>query len=223
MKKKILLVAALGLIVSGLASCDKLDIVGDKSVTSFEAVLQAEGNSVTEDTTFGGWSLVAPDNTTRLLWSKDYSKTKNDVQIETDAKPFLDAGLDTSKLPEGMYSGDKLIFGVDLGDKAFADNGEDTPASSYQQFVKQYRDNLKYHAALDHFGIDISGGNVFEWAKDMKKNDKDIVFALNPQIFIDAGVDTGKIDGWIFAKVTTMDSRGKKIQVDKLLKPFNLE
>ena len=47
----------------------------------------------------------------------------------------------------------------------------------------------------------------------MDKNDKDIVFVLNPQPFIKAGVDPNKIDGWIYAKV------GEDY---KLLKPFDL-
>ena len=64
---------------------------------------------------------------------------------------------------------------------------------------------------------------MFEWAKDMASNDKDIVFVLNPEPFIAAGVDPSKIDGWIFAKVETKDESGKTVFVDKLLKAFNLK
>jgi len=70
--------------------------------------------------------------------------------------------------------------------------------------------------------VDLANGNMFEWAKDMSKNDKDIVFVLNPQVFIDAGVDPAKVEGWVFAKVEKEDENGKKIQVDKFLKPFDL-
>ncbi len=223
MKKKLLMVAILGLAVTGLTACGGLDVIGDRSVTSLEAVLNAEGDLVTEAADFDGWALEAPDKTTRLIISSDYSKTSEDIILETDAAPFLDAGLDTSKLPEGMYTGDKIVVGINLGDDILTYEGEDTPIKIYQQMVKLYRGNLKYHATLDHFGIDLSGGNMFEWAKDMTKNDKDIVFVLNPEVFLNAGVDTDKLEGWAFAKVTTMDSKGKKIQVDKLLKPFDLD
>jgi poly-D-alanine transfer protein DltD len=64
---------------------------------------------------------------------------------------------------------------------------------------------------------------MFEMAKDMSKNDKDIVFVLNPQAFIDAGVDPAKVEGWIFAKIKVEDAKGKMVEVDKLLKPFNLQ
>jgi hypothetical protein len=63
---------------------------------------------------------------------------------------------------------------------------------------------------------------MFEWAKDMGTNDKDMVFVLNPEPFIAAGVDPGKIAGWAFAKVTVDDENGKPIEVDKILKPFDL-
>ncbi|MDR3325447.1 MAG: hypothetical protein LBS82_05645, partial [Spirochaetaceae bacterium] len=68
----------------------------------------------------------------------------------------------------------------------------------------------------------VGGGNLFEWAKDMSVNDKDIVFVLNPEPFIAAGTDPNAIDGWAFAPVTVDDENGKPVVVDKLLKPFNL-
>lgn len=222
MKKTILLTIILGFILAGLTGCDKLDVIGDRSITSFDAVLNTEGNLITGNSDFGGWSLEAPDKTTRLLWSKDFSKTTVDVLLETDAQPFLDAGLKPDQLPEGMYEGNKIIVGADYGKDIMTDTGKITPLMSYRQIVDSYRDRLKYHATLDHFGLDLSNGNMFEWAKKMDTNDKDIVFVLNPQPFIDAGVDVNNIKGWVFAKVPTMDSRGKKIQVDKLLKPFDL-
>lgn len=57
----------------------------------------------------------------------------------------------------------------------------------------------------------------------MDKNDKDMVFALNPEVFIQAGVDPQKVEGWVFAKVETMDMNGKDKEVDKFLKPFDLK
>jgi len=68
----------------------------------------------------------------------------------------------------------------------------------------------------------LGDGNMFEWAKNLSANDKDIVFVLAPEPFIAAGTDPAKIDGWAFAKVTVDDANGKPVQVDKILKPFNL-
>lgn len=225
MIKKLLLTGLAITSIIGLTACNnKLDVVGTQSVKSFDAVVSQLGDKVTVDDTFGGWSLQSPDGGARFLWSKDYSKTaSNDVMLEINAQPFIDAGLDTSKLPEGMLVGGKIVLGTELGDDALTYKDEATPTTSYEQIVNLYRDNIKYHAALDHYGVDLMSGNMFEWAKDMSTNDKDIVFVLNPEVFIEAGVDPANVEGWVFAKVETMDENNKKIEVDKFLKPFDLD
>lgn len=223
MKKKILLALLTSFALFGLTACGKLDVIGDQSEKSFDAVLTAMKAKVTADDSFGGWSITSPDNEARFLWSKDFSKTTTDAYLEVDVQPFIDAGLDVSKLPEGMVVDNKIIVGTELGDENITYVGEASPLDSYKKLVKHYRDNISYHAALDHYGVKLGNGNMFEWAKDMKTNDKDIVFVLNPQPFIDAGVDPAALESWIFAKVETMDDNGKKIQVDKFLKPFDLE
>ncbi len=224
MKKKLFLLSICMLALPGLTACDKLDVIGNQSEKSFQAVLEALPDRVSEDTDFGGWSLTALDNGARFVWSEDFSKTTEyDVKLEVDVLPFIEAGLDTSKLPAGMLVDDKLVLGTDLGDENITYVGSASALDAYKKLVKHYRYHITYHATLDHFGVDLGGGNMFEWAKDMKANDKDIVFALNPQPFIDAGVNPDKVEGWLFAKVETMDENGKKIEVDKFLKPFDIE
>lgn len=223
MKKKIVvIIMSLSLIL--LAACGDTDVVGNQSIKSFDAVLKAIPDNIAADEMNGGWALTSPDGTERFIWSKDFSAgTPHDVMLEFDAKPFIDAGLDSSKLPAGMIADDKIMVGTDLGDEKLTYNGEATPLESYKKIVELKRDHIKYHTDLDHYGVDLGNGNVFEWAKDMGTNDKDIVFVLNPETFIKAGVDPKKVEGWIFAKVKVMDENGKKIQVDKFLKPFNLQ
>lgn len=221
--KRIMIFILFLVTIFSLSACGKLDVIKDYSANSFDKILGLSGNNIKADETAVGWSLEAPDKTARFLWSKDYSKINYDVSIITDAKPFLDAGLDGSKLPEGMLVNDKIVIGVNLGEDTLTYDKDATPLESYKQLINHYRSHLKYHGKLDHFGIDLGNGNTFEWAKNTAKNDKDIVFVLNPQVFIDAGVDPNKVQGWLFAKVETMNSNGKKILVDKLLKPFNLD
>lgn len=224
MMKKIILAAFSAIALVGLTACNKLDVIGEQSIKSFDAVLNEVGDNVNEDTSFGGWSLEAPDGAVRFVWSKDFSKTTTyDAYLELDTQPFIDAGLDASKLPDGMLVGDKLILGTDFGSDALSYNGEITPLASYKKIVELYRNNITYHMALDHFGVDLKNGNMLEWAKDMTTNDKDIVFVLNPEVFINAGVDPNNVEGWVFAKVPTMDEKGNDIEVDKLLKPFDFE
>lgn len=219
-------IALAALILAGLftlASCTSLDVVGADSVKSFEKMLEATAGQVSKDEMNGGWSLVAPDSSARFIWSWDYSKSPvHDVMLEMDATPFVNAGLDISKLPAGMAYDNMLMVGTKLGTQVITYSGEVTPLASFKKIVELRRDAIKYHAAMDHYGVDLGNGNVFEWAKDMSTNDKDIVFVLDPKVFIDAGVDPAKVEGWVFAKVSTMDANSKPIEVDKFLKPFDI-
>lgn len=223
MKKKSILIPVLLVATVIFAGCtSQLDVVADKSISSFESVINEL--PIEADSEDSSWILTAPDNSAKFLWSKDFSSTTDyDVKLELDSQPFINAGLDISKLPEGAIYGDKIILGTDLSDEKLTYNGEATPLDSYKKIVEKSRDSIGYHVALDHYGIDLENGNMFEWAKDISANDKDIVFVLNPQMFIDAGVNPQEVEGWVFAKVETMDKDGKKIEVDKFLKPFDLK
>jgi hypothetical protein len=226
MKITIKLTALFALFAITAVSCSKLDVVGNDSVRAFNEILKSVPQLVSEDKSNGGWSLSAPDNSTRFFWSRNFAESPLfDVMLEFDAVPFLAAGLAPSKLPENFYfdsESQSLIVGTKLGTEQLQYNGEATPLASYQQIVKLKRGSIGYHGQLDHYGISLENGNMFEWAKNINANDKDIVFVLNPDPFIAAGADPAKIDGWAFAKVTVDDENGKPVQVDKLLKPFNL-
>jgi hypothetical protein len=208
-----------------LASCGKLDVVGTGSVKSFDQVLKQLPQAVTRDEANGGWSLAAPDNSARFIWSKNYAESpRYDVLLELDASPFIAAGLVPERLSGNCaFSGDKLLVGAKLGTEQLKYQGAAAPLASYEQLVKRKRGVLGYHMAMDHYGVNLGGGALFEWARDMDSNDKDIVFVLNPEPFIAAGVNPNAVAGWIFTKVTVDDENGKPLAVDKLLKPFDLK
>ena len=222
--KQITKIVFFTLIALAAASCGKLDVVGTDSAKSFDKVLKQIPQSVTADEMNGGWSLAAPDNSARFIWSKNYAESPlHDVMLEFSAAPFIDAGLNPEKLPDNFafYEG-KLMVGTKLGQEVLKYPGAATPLASYEQIVKLKRNAIGYHGALDHYGVNLGDGNLFEWAKNINTNDKDIVFVLNPEPFIAAGADPARVAGWAFAKVTVDDENGKPVQVDKLLKPFNL-
>ncbi|HYE69572.1 MAG TPA: hypothetical protein VEA58_13225 [Anaerovoracaceae bacterium] len=224
MKKRILMITLSLLLILSLAACADTDVVGSESVTSFDKVLGAMENNVAEDEMNGGWALTSPDGSERFIWSKDYSAgTPHDLMLEFDAQPFIDAGLDVTKLPAGILIEDKIMVGSNLGDEELTYDGDPTPIASYEKIVELYRERVKYHTDLDHYGVNVGDGNMFEWAKDMGTNDKDIVFVVDPKMFTDAGVDPTKVEGWIFAKVKVDDEDGKPIEVDKFLKPFEIQ
>jgi len=107
--------------------------------------------------------------------------------LEIDAAPFIAAGLDPAQLPDNFIFSDGLLtVGSKWGNEQLNHNGEATPLAAYQQIVKLKRDSIGYHGALDHYGINLGGGNLFEWAKTLSANDKDIVFVLDPAPFLAA-------------------------------------
>jgi len=208
-----------------------LDVVGKQSITSFETILNTIPDNVKEDEINGGWSLSAPDGSVRFIWAKDYSQSPlHDVMLELDAAPFVSAGLDTDKLPDNYSAYDgMLMVGTKLGTEKTVNEGEATPLAAYEQIVNKHRSFINYHMDMDHYGVKLGGDNMFEWAKNMETNtvknqnqDKDIVFALNPEPLIAAGVDPDKVEGWVYAPVSVMEG-AKTLEVYKFLKPFNLK
>jgi hypothetical protein len=216
----------LSIVLMLAVSCGKLDTVGNYSIRSFAELLNNAPHLVSEDIANSGWSFASPDASARFIWSGNFAASSLfDVMIEMDALPFIAAGLDVAKLPVNFFFNSEnnlLAVGTKLGDEQLQYDGEATPLASYQQIVRLRRDAIGYHGAMDHYGINLGDGNLFEWAKNLNTNDKDIVFVLNPEPFIRAGVDPDKIEGWAFAKVPVEDEKGKMIEVDKILKPFDL-
>jgi hypothetical protein len=231
MKKIMMVLAVSAVLAAGSAEAASFgtDVVGQSAVTSFKAMIEALEFPPAFDEAESVWVLTAPDGEASFWWRRDANnKRMFDAYLCFDAEPFVNAGLDLDKLPmemKGMLNqGDrgKLMLGTKLSKEPLVYEGDATPLSSFEQIVKLDRDAVGYHAALDHYGVTVSEGSLLEWAKDMGKNDKDLVFVLNPQIFIDAGVDPAKVEGWAFGKVQVEDARGRKFDADKFLKPFDL-
>lgn len=222
MKKFVIVSGVSALVLAALSACTQTDVIAQYGISSFNEVVAL--SDVTPDSELNAWSLEASDGSSRFLFSSNFKTTApHDVMLETDAQPFIDAGLDVTKLPVGMFIDGMIMVGQTLGEQEFSTTAQATPEASFKELVKLSRDTLGYHEALAHYGIDLGDGNKFEWAKDLAANDKDIVFVLDPKVFSDAGVDVANVSGWIFAKVEVMDASGNKVEVEKLLKPFNFK
>ena len=235
-KKLITAVAAVVVIVGAIVFISletaggTFDVIANKSVQSFGKVLAAMPDKVSQGSEEGSWVLTAPDDSTRFhLGSGSDENARYDVMLQTDLSPFILAGLDTSKLPDHYdVSDDLLTVGVKL-EKKLAGSADESALSVYKRLVDNDRSMVNYHTEMDHFGVKLGDGNMFEWAKNLEMNasmgenqDKDIVFVLNPEPLIEAGVDPEKVEGWMYLSVPVMEN-GKKMEVYKLLKPFNIQ
>lgn len=216
MKKSISLAMTLVLAISILSGCSAADVVLKYSPGSFDNILKAFPNIVTDTTKTDHYYNLTVDGATTLKVSHDYDLTgTNDIEIVTPLKPFVDAGLDVSKLTEGyLIDGDNFILTADYGK---GKGMQETITDSLFQSVKYDRKMLTYHQLLDHYGIKLLKGK-FEYAKDYTNNDKDIVFVIAAKPLADIGVDVQNIEGWVFK--TMKDTDGSDIDV--LLKPYDL-
>ena len=221
MKKLMILAVVLIAILAGCTAkpVEEIPVVEtpietlDPSIVSFVALSEAIEWKV-EGTNF---ITFAPDQSVSLSIAQSFA-SENDVVMSVDAAPFVTAGLDVSKLPEGLYVDGRLNYVTSIeGTTTYTNVTE-----AFTDILSIQADLVGYHAALDHFGLSLQDGNIFEWAADVDTNDKDIVFILNPQTLLDAGADVESVDGWIFAEVEIMKGDGSMEMVPKLLKPFDL-
>ncbi|GHV42711.1 hypothetical protein FACS189490_12270 [Clostridia bacterium] len=208
MKRMVAAVVSIAL----LAGCSALDVVQKDAVRAFGDILEAyaaNGDS-------GNYRLVSPDGDASFIWSPQ------DVALSFSVEPFIKAGLDFSKLDTTIYNGDESAFFIHTGSfNMLNQNVKETAIEQFAEALKYKRDSLGYHDALGHYNLGL-GAAMFEWAKDMSTNDKDIVFVLNPEPLIAAGVDPEEVEGWTYAQVS-VEENGKSTQVWKLLKPFDLK
>ncbi len=231
MKTKVSLLSALSVLslaaTVSLGGCAGTDIVAKVANSSFKNVIDASAGRVGYSEKDSAWALASTAGD-QVLFSSDFASADGaDVTFSFDAAPFLAAGLDPAKLSlgEGIKNelkDSRLTLRFDLGKDKFAADAKKSLEATFAEIVRAQRQRIGYHEKLDHYGIKLGGGNMFEWAKDMATNDKDTVWVLNPGPFIAAGVDPAKVAGWVFAKVESKDANGKTQVEDKLLKPFNL-
>jgi len=212
--KKIFLAA----IALTLINCSNLDVVKTDAIRAFGDILKIlpaenkKGDS-------SEWVLSAPDNAAWFHWKNQ------EIKIIVGAQPFVSAGLDLSKLEQGIVNENTLVYSSPLSNAT----ERDAPLKLFEKNADFFRASLGYHPEMDHYNFTIGNGNIFEWAKDLSTNgttgknqDLDIVFALNPEPLIAVGVDTEKLEGWTYAQVP-VDIDGKPTKVWKILKSFNLK
>jgi len=216
----------LAAIAIAAAGCSVFDVVGKTAITTFQTLTERMGADIMLDAAADRWVLTSPGGQT-FEWSLDFSGQGPDFRLSFDAGPYLEAGLDPAKLPPERYAFDpasgRLSLVFQAGSDSFAYSARPTPLDTFRKIVQTHRPIIGYQSALDHSGIALGDGNMFEWAKDMARNDKDIVFVLNPQPLIAAGVAPAKIRDWVFAKVPVKDASGRTVDVDKFLKPYDLQ
>ena len=96
------------------------------------------------------------------------------------------------------------------------------PKSLMTNLTSSARGRIGYHAQAGHYGVMLDDHAMVEWAADAKKNDKDWVLILDPGLLVTAGGNPEAVEGWILAMVPVDGPDGKMIEVQKLLRPFDI-
>ena len=207
--KQWMAVALAGLLLSG---CAAADVIKKYSKTSFAAIVGAYPNLVQDE---GNAYGISVDGDTRLVVSKDFGASEDDITMDVALAPFTAAGLDPAKLGVGYrVAGDRLELTADYGTGSGA---RGTVTDALEAAADAERKALSFHQKLDHFGFGLPAGK-FEYAKDYRTNDKDIVFAIYADPLAQLGVNVENIEGWTY--LTMEDEDGGTTNL--LLKPYNL-
>ncbi|MDD3439249.1 MAG: hypothetical protein PHI04_07535 [Clostridiaceae bacterium] len=96
--------------------------------------------------------------------------------------------------------------------------------TSFEALLNKIPENITSDEVNNGWALTSPTDERFIWGKDFSsEGTPDVMLEFDSQPFIDAGADPNKVEGWVFAKVPVMDEQGKKIEVEKLLKPFDLK
>ncbi len=206
MKKGNILLLSLAILL--LTGCEHTDVVGRYAAESLTE-LEEKGFLIQS----GGTMTIAADEGKATLHIGQET-----IRMSFAAEPFLQAGLDRSNLPQGILLVDDNTLAVEAESVGFY--GSDF-AMTAREFIFQNRDRLSFHHSMGHFSLSLGNKNGFEWAQRPESNDEDLVFVLDPQPFIEAGVDVERIAGWDCKDVQQMDG-AKKYSEKKLLLSFDI-
>jgi len=222
MKRSKLAILAVIIVLSlVLSACRATDVVGRYAASSFQGLMADNQDRVYLEEGNSLWMFTSPGGE-KIGWSSNFKETSPDMIMEIDADPFIAAGLNPNNLPEEyVYNSSlgKITIVAELGEDKFEYDGDATASAAFEKIIYNHRMLIGYHAPMDHFGVGVGAGNAFEWAKDPAKNDKDIVFILNPRHLIEAGVDPKKVEGWAYAEVEVKMG----MMEHKFLKPYDLK
>jgi len=207
-----------------LTSCASWDLLGIGAAEAFERVMEdADEVWDEEEETFLGWQLYMPGADTFLFLYGDYWPL--DIALAVDYRPFRDAGFAGFRhIEDGIISPYGHIWiGASFEIDAAGQTDEMTPRAAFEQILSYRPELIAYHDTGHHYMLHFGdSGHMIMFARDISTQEAGMVFMLNPQPFINAGVDVRNVSGWHFGPHETMTIRGQNVTMDFLVKTFDL-
>lgn len=215
--KSIIILSTVFAFVATLTACSRpLNKQEKDAVRTFGdvmAVLPAEEKD-------GWFQLTAPDNDAKFVFSNDC------VWMAVDAAPFIAAGMDAATLEnirESIFYKSDIGFSLPGWDMLNR-NVKDTALAQFEADIRYFKvaetdETFRINFADDHnTRLDSA---VFEWAKDIEQGECDVIFTLNAEPLIAAGVQPEKVEGWEPVQIS-VEVDGKIEQVWRFRKSFDL-
>jgi hypothetical protein len=193
-----------------LSANPKLDVVANyamESFKSFEEIIQLN------DYDKQLYNVYSPDGTEILSFGES-------VRLTVDVGCFTTAAFCPDKFGgEGTLEGSRLTIAANNVKGVNAGNGSNI-IDTFENVLRSNRHALEYHTDKDLFELHLGGGNAFRWAKDWRTNTQGMTFILNPQPFVEAGLELENLEGWRVADIDIMHGPESSQTVLRLLKNY---
>ena len=190
-----------------LSANPSLDVVANYALKSFETLGEAVEISAYSGNTY---AVYSPSRAEQFQYGEI-------VQLTFDAAPFLAAGFDPASVKSAITVSDAYIIIPSENALGFMDTG--SAVSTMEAVLRNNRQTLEFHMDHDLFELHLGGGHAFRWAKDWRTNTRGMTFVINPEPFVQAGLDPTAIEGWSLASITLDHGRGET--VERLLKVYS--
>ncbi len=230
--KGIVVLTLSSVIVLSLAACGNKDVeenITEKGINAFNEIVETYPDKKGFHDAMQHWGFEV-ESGEKFEWSNDMSANKADFAMVVQAEPLINAGLDVEKLDKnvwlfeeagkdsmGMEQPALLILPYDISDTKTTSTESD---ESMQALLAADNDNLIYHEDQQHYVLNLGGTNEVIWTEELGLNDSDMVFVLDAESLIAAGLDIDKLEGsgWVFKEASDKDKTP-----DQIIKTYSLK
>lgn len=214
--KKIMMTALAVILVVTASGCQRSktgDVNSDNALKSFSAILKEYPSQKGYHEALNHWGFKLPTGE-KFEWSSDMSANKADFAVVMLADPLVEAGLDIEKLDknEWLYEPagkddmgenlpNRLIKPYDVSDKKVITDGSE---DSFKKLLKEDNSLIKYNEDQKQYRLLLGNGNEVQWTQELGINNADMIFVIEAQPLIDAGLDVDKLEGsgWSFREAS---------------------
>lgn len=217
----ITLVLAIGASFVGCSKGSTGSEQGDKAYKAFTSIVKENKDKIGYHDALSHWGIKMPTGE-KFEWTKDTAANVADLAIVSLADPFINAGLDVTKLDKNLWLYEpaakdgaeelpnRLIKPFNISDKRFETEGYE---DAMKNIIKTDASLISYNADTKKYAISLGKGFEVQWTENLGANEADMVFVFDSKSLVDAGLDVSKLAG-----------SGWEVKEDgKLVKAFKLK